>query len=96
MRKACLSNSQENLASEMNDSVVFMTTKDSPAKFINFSNLYCEYCRFKGHTKDTCYKLHGYPSGFNEKRNQQYRQANAVANDDNHEQENAKYKGKSE
>ncbi|KAM3398852.1 hypothetical protein P3S68_002368 [Capsicum galapagoense] len=25
-------------------------------------NLYCDYCNWKGHTKDTCYKLHGYPS----------------------------------
>ncbi|KAG5586525.1 hypothetical protein H5410_046959, partial [Solanum commersonii] len=25
------------------------------------SYLYYEYCNFKGHTKDQCYKLHGYP-----------------------------------
>ncbi|KAM3202137.1 hypothetical protein P3L10_029761 [Capsicum annuum] len=25
-------------------------------------NLYCDYCNWKGHTKGTCYKLHGYPS----------------------------------
>jgi len=23
--------------------------------------LYCEFCHYKGHTKETCYKLHGYP-----------------------------------
>ncbi|KAM3303166.1 hypothetical protein P3S67_014196 [Capsicum chacoense] len=26
------------------------------------TNLYYDYCNWKGHTKDTCYKLHGYPS----------------------------------
>ncbi|KAM3363777.1 hypothetical protein P3S68_018631 [Capsicum galapagoense] len=26
------------------------------------TNLYCDYCNWKGHTKDTCYKLHGYPN----------------------------------
>lgn len=25
------------------------------------SNLYCDYCHYRGHTKDSCYKLHGYP-----------------------------------
>nr|XP_004245314.1 uncharacterized protein LOC101251909 [Solanum lycopersicum] len=25
------------------------------------TQLYCEFCHYKGHTKETCYKLHGYP-----------------------------------
>uniref|UniRef100_M1E0W7 Retroelement pol polyprotein n=2 Tax=Solanum tuberosum TaxID=4113 RepID=M1E0W7_SOLTU len=25
------------------------------------SSLFCEYCKRSGHTKDRCYKLHGYP-----------------------------------
>ncbi|XP_049348626.1 uncharacterized protein LOC125831021 [Solanum verrucosum] len=28
----------------------------------NRSNLFCEYCKRIGHTKDRCYKLHGYPT----------------------------------
>ncbi|KAH0731341.1 hypothetical protein KY285_002262 [Solanum tuberosum] len=28
----------------------------------NRSNLFCEYCKRTGHTKDRCYKLHGYPT----------------------------------
>uniref|UniRef100_M1D8Y3 Retroelement pol polyprotein n=1 Tax=Solanum tuberosum TaxID=4113 RepID=M1D8Y3_SOLTU len=28
----------------------------------NRSNLFCEYCKRTGHTKDRCYKLHGYPA----------------------------------
>ncbi|KAH0752206.1 hypothetical protein KY285_005354 [Solanum tuberosum] len=28
----------------------------------NMSNLFCEYCKRTGHTKDRCYKLHVYPA----------------------------------
>ncbi|OIT36541.1 hypothetical protein A4A49_59732, partial [Nicotiana attenuata] len=27
-------------------------------------NLFCEYCNYKGHTRDNCFKLHGYPTDF--------------------------------
>ncbi|TMW84848.1 hypothetical protein EJD97_024249, partial [Solanum chilense] len=30
----------------------------------NRSNMFCEYCKKSGHTKDKCYKLHGFPSDF--------------------------------
>nr|XP_009612996.1 uncharacterized protein LOC104106132 isoform X2 [Nicotiana tomentosiformis] len=26
---------------------------------------FCDYCKRLGHSKDKCYKLHGYPQGFN-------------------------------
>lgn len=26
------------------------------------SNLFCDYCKFIGHTKEVCWKLHGYPT----------------------------------
>ncbi|KAF7814664.1 metal tolerance protein C4 isoform X2 [Senna tora] len=29
---------------------------------------YCEHCRTTGHTKDTCFKIHGYPDWFKELR----------------------------
>ncbi|KAL3360867.1 hypothetical protein AABB24_014020 [Solanum stoloniferum] len=29
----------------------------------NRSNLFCDFCKRSGHTKERCYKLHGYPSG---------------------------------
>ena len=29
---------------------------------INMSTLVCDYCKKSGHTRDRCYKLHGYPS----------------------------------
>ncbi|XP_009781844.2 uncharacterized protein [Nicotiana sylvestris] len=32
------------------------------------NNLFCDYCKYKGHTRDTCYKFHGYPAGFKQKR----------------------------
>lgn len=31
--------------------------------------MYCEYCNMKGHTKENCYKLIGYPPDFKAKRN---------------------------
>ncbi|XP_070014846.1 uncharacterized protein [Nicotiana sylvestris] len=27
-------------------------------------NLFCDYYNYKGHTRDTCFKLHGYPADF--------------------------------
>nr|XP_016495976.1 PREDICTED: uncharacterized protein LOC107814988 [Nicotiana tabacum] len=27
-------------------------------------NLFCDYCNYKGHTRGTCFKLHGYPVDF--------------------------------
>ncbi|XP_070050292.1 uncharacterized protein [Nicotiana tomentosiformis] len=69
-RKVCVSNFQISLANEMNDSIVFMSTRGNQTKFKKFNDLYCEYCYFKGHIKDTCYKLHGYPPGYKGKRQQ--------------------------
>ena len=28
------------------------------------SNIFCQYCKYAGHTKDKCYKLHGFPLDF--------------------------------
>ncbi|XP_075096200.1 uncharacterized protein LOC142174318 [Nicotiana tabacum] len=67
-RKVCVSNSQISLANEMNESIVFMSTRGNRSKFKRLNDLYCEYCHFKGHSKDTCYKLHGYPPGYKGKR----------------------------
>ncbi|OIS99196.1 hypothetical protein A4A49_62573, partial [Nicotiana attenuata] len=35
---------------------------------------FCDYCKRQGHTKDKCYKLHGYPQSFNQGPQKQYRQ----------------------
>ncbi|XP_070025670.1 uncharacterized protein [Nicotiana sylvestris] len=72
-RKVCVSNCQISLANEMNESTVFMSTRGNQSRFKRQSDLYCEYCHFKGHSKDTCYKLHGYPPGYKGKRQQQYK-----------------------
>ncbi|OIT07573.1 hypothetical protein A4A49_63050, partial [Nicotiana attenuata] len=34
---------------------------------------FCDYCKRQGHTKDKCYKLHGYPQSFNQGSQQQHR-----------------------
>nr|XP_033517179.1 uncharacterized protein LOC117281439 [Nicotiana tomentosiformis] len=39
-----------------------------PRNNLGRSTLQCDYCHLKGHTKDTCYKLHGYPADFKAKR----------------------------
>lgn len=31
-------------------------------------NVQCDFCKLKGHVKENCYKLVGYPSSFNKKR----------------------------
>ncbi|XP_070029654.1 uncharacterized protein [Nicotiana sylvestris] len=31
-------------------------------------NVQCEYCKLKGHTKESCYKLVGYPQDFRQKK----------------------------
>lgn len=31
-------------------------------------NIQCEFCKMKGHTKDGCYKIIRYPSGFKGKK----------------------------
>ncbi|XP_033516157.1 uncharacterized protein [Nicotiana tomentosiformis] len=35
-----------------------------PRNSFGKSGIYCEYCKGRGHTKDNCYKLHGYPRDF--------------------------------
>lgn len=34
----------------------------------NKSTIYGEYCKYKGHTKDNCFKLHSYPSDFKKRK----------------------------
>ncbi|XP_075104407.1 uncharacterized protein LOC142178547 [Nicotiana tabacum] len=46
-----------------------MTMKGGPGQMPrrNF-NLYCDYCKMKGHTREGCYKLIGYPTDFKVKK----------------------------
>ncbi|XP_070020043.1 uncharacterized protein [Nicotiana sylvestris] len=69
-RKVHMTNTPMN---EVNDSTALMSSRDNSQKFKRYGNLYCEYCRIKGHTKDTCYKLVGYPPSFKGKKKQEYR-----------------------
>nr|XP_016464025.1 PREDICTED: uncharacterized protein LOC107787023 [Nicotiana tabacum] len=41
-------------------------------------SLHCDYCNFKGHTRENCYKLHGYPSDFKSKKKGGFGTANFV------------------
>ncbi|XP_051119610.1 uncharacterized protein LOC127243567 [Andrographis paniculata] len=41
-------------------------------------NVTCEYCKRRGHTKDTCFKLHGVPSWYKEMQEQRSNMVNAT------------------
>ncbi|XP_059318692.1 uncharacterized protein LOC132069321 [Lycium ferocissimum] len=45
-----------------------MYSKAGPQKFKKNLNLYCKVCKLKGHTKEFCYRVVGYPPGFKSKR----------------------------
>nr|XP_009794500.1 PREDICTED: uncharacterized protein LOC104241267 [Nicotiana sylvestris] len=80
-RRVFETNSHINVTNEVNDSTALMSSRNNQSKFKRFNNLYSEYCRNKKHTRDTCYKLVGYPSGLKGKKSQQYRQANMAMSD---------------
>ncbi|OIT29503.1 hypothetical protein A4A49_55551, partial [Nicotiana attenuata] len=40
-----------------------------PGGYKQKNQLFCDYCRMKGHTRDGCYKIYGYPADFKSKRN---------------------------
>ncbi|KAL4363042.1 hypothetical protein GQ457_04G026360 [Hibiscus cannabinus] len=67
----------------MNNSVVpeaaFVVKASYPSKK---SRPQCNYCGLLGHTKDKCYKLHGYPPGYKTRNTQNTAVANAVLHDD--------------
>ncbi|KAL4376288.1 hypothetical protein GQ457_02G028470 [Hibiscus cannabinus] len=67
----------------MNNSVVpeaaFVVKASHPSKK---SRPQCNYCGLLGHTKDKCYKLHGYPPGYKTRNTQNNATANAMLHDD--------------
>lgn len=48
-------------AVEIPTSVFYSTQNKTDYKRKDF--LKCDHCNWTGHTKDTCYRLHGYPPG---------------------------------
>ncbi|XP_016436935.2 uncharacterized protein LOC107763039 [Nicotiana tabacum] len=58
--------------SAVNEEIAIFCGKGTPQVSTSYktnkNNLFCDYCNYKGHTRDTCYKLHGYPSNFKPKR----------------------------
>ncbi|XP_075076593.1 uncharacterized protein LOC142163228 [Nicotiana tabacum] len=84
-RKVCMTNTPMN---EVNDSTALISSRNNSQKFKRYENLYCEFYRTKGHSKDTFYKLVGYPPSFKGKKKQEYRQANATIGDGFHAKDN--------
>ncbi|XP_015164907.1 uncharacterized protein [Solanum tuberosum] len=42
-----------------------MFTRNGSTRYKKNFNVQCEFCKMKGHTKEVCYKLVGYPSDYN-------------------------------
>ncbi|XP_075099496.1 uncharacterized protein LOC142176264 [Nicotiana tabacum] len=63
---------QTNQTTEGIEGAVFYINKNSTSVCGNFkfrkNQVQCDYCHYKGHTKENCYKLHGYPSDFKGKK----------------------------
>uniref|UniRef100_A0A1S3X8U1 Retrotransposon Copia-like N-terminal domain-containing protein n=3 Tax=Nicotiana TaxID=4085 RepID=A0A1S3X8U1_TOBAC len=57
---------------DMGDSTALFTNKGGRNTGNTYkprrNNLFCDYCNYKGHTRETCYKLHGYPNNFKARR----------------------------
>ncbi|XP_075075269.1 uncharacterized protein LOC142162669 [Nicotiana tabacum] len=51
------------------DISALVTVKASNMRPSRNTILICDYCKMKGHTRDTCYKLNGYPPGFKSNNN---------------------------
>ncbi|XP_070009012.1 uncharacterized protein LOC142164873 [Nicotiana tabacum] len=57
------------------EGAMFYSNKNSTSAGENFkfrkNQVQCNYCHYKWHTKENCYKLHGYPSNFKRKKKEQ-------------------------
>ncbi|KAK9143019.1 hypothetical protein Syun_012419 [Stephania yunnanensis] len=38
--------------------------KGNQRKFVNKDDMFCDHCKAKRHTKETCFKLHGFPDWY--------------------------------
>ncbi|XP_070013318.1 uncharacterized protein [Nicotiana sylvestris] len=69
--------SQRNLkkstqALDMGDNTALFTNKGGMTTGNTYkpkrNNLFCDYCNYTGHIRETCYKIHGYPNDFKMRR----------------------------
>ncbi|XP_070030525.1 uncharacterized protein [Nicotiana sylvestris] len=55
-------------ALDIGDSTTLFTNKEDMTIDNNYkprrNNLFSDFCNYKGHTRETCYKIHGYPTDF--------------------------------
>lgn len=50
------------------DVVMYSRTSGTQNRFKKGYNLVCDFCKIKGHTRENCYKIIGYPPDFKFKR----------------------------
>ncbi|XP_075103712.1 uncharacterized protein LOC142178281 [Nicotiana tabacum] len=58
----------------------YNSIQGAPPMYRQKTQLYCDYCKLKGHTKDNCYKLVGYPEDYKPKRESFARNTDAAHN----------------
>ena len=53
------------------------------------NNWFCDHCKLSGHTSDRCYKLHGYPQGWNHNKDRKYAHMTHYVIDDEDNQDSS-------
>ncbi|XP_009609412.1 uncharacterized protein [Nicotiana tomentosiformis] len=61
------------IGAEVTDPTTLLSNKTSAGGYRQKNNfekalVQCDYCNYKGHTQENCFKLHGYPAGFKPKK----------------------------
>lgn len=69
-----------NSTAERNDIAALWSAKGTQHKPKRNFNLYCEYCKLKGHTKENCYQLDGYPPNYKGRKKNWVTAKNVIAN----------------
>ncbi|XP_070020591.1 uncharacterized protein LOC142180985 [Nicotiana tabacum] len=76
-------------AVDLSDGVALFSNKGSVNSGNNYrprsNNLYCDFYNYRGHTRDNCYKIHGYPSDFKMRKKTMGYQQRPMANLTTHE-----------
>ncbi|KAM3263920.1 hypothetical protein P3L10_000914 [Capsicum annuum] len=75
------------MSSAVNDKnlEIAMYSRNSPSgsnhqKFKKNFNLQCDFCKLKGHTKENCWKLVGYPQDYKAKKKFKHEGSNTAYN----------------
>ncbi|XP_019235872.1 PREDICTED: uncharacterized protein LOC109216195 [Nicotiana attenuata] len=71
--------SQRSVAGSAGILALYSSKADNRPKYKKNYNLYCDFCKLKGHSKENCYKIVGYPADYRYKKKGGAGAYNAVA-----------------